>query len=249
VADSDGAPLGNLPFTGEVYSIAPTVVSIVRAGPSPTGAAALSFTVTFSASLTGGVRQTSRWRSPGTATGSVTGVAGSGATRTVTVGAGSGSGAIGLDLVDTSGLGGAGGIGLANLPFAGELYTVDRTPPETTITAGPVGVTAATAATLVFAGSDAAGITGYECRLDGGSFAPCSSPVTLTGLAHGAHSFEVRAIDAFGNVDPTPARQDWTINNLPSISGATIELAPGARSRPGRSVSSAIRIRRPARWS
>jgi len=228
VADSDGAPLGNLPFTGEVYSIAPTVVSIVRAGPSPTGAAALSFTVTFSASLTGGSAANFALALTGTATGSVTGVAGSGATRTVTVGAGSGSGAIGLDLVDTSGLGGAGGIGLANLPFAGELYTVDRTPPETTITAGPVGVTAATAATLVFAGSDAAGITGYECRLDGGSFASCSSPVTLTGLAHGAHSFEVRAIDAFGNVDPTPARQDWTINNLPSISGATIELAPGA---------------------
>ena len=228
VADSDGAGLGNLPFTGEVYSIAPTVVSIVRVGPSPTGAAVLTFDVTFSAVVSGGNGANFALATSGTVSGAVTGVTGSGATRTVTVGVGSGSGTIGLDLIDSSGLTGTGGIGLANLPFAGQLYTVDRTPPETTITSGPTGVVTVTAATVVFTGSDPAGVASYECRLDAGSYTPCTNPMGFTGLAPGLHSFEVRAVDAFGNIDPTPARLDWTINNLPTISGATIELVAGA---------------------
>ena len=52
--------------------------------------------------------------------------------------------------------------------------------------------------------STEAGAT-FQCRLDLGDFASCSSPFQRR-LAPGRHSFEVRAVDAAGNVDPTPAR-------------------------------------------
>jgi hypothetical protein len=63
-------------------------------------------------------------------------------------------------------------------------------------------------ATLTFHAS-VAGST-FECRLDGGAFVPCTSPVTYTGLALGGHVFEVRAT-AGGLTDPTPASRSWTV--------------------------------------
>jgi virginiamycin B lyase len=87
------------------------------------------------------------------------------------------------------------------------------TPLETTITEGPSGTVSATSASFSFVGSEPGG---FECRLDGGSFATCNSPATYSGLATGAHSFGVRATDAAGNVDPTPAERSWTIATLTS---------------------------------
>ena len=50
----------------------------------------------------------------------------------------------------------------------------------------------------------------FECRLDNTAPSPaCSSPKAYSGLAEGAHTFEVRAIDAAGNVDPTPATRSF----------------------------------------
>ena len=76
-------------------------------------------------------------------------------------------------------------------------------PPQTTIVTGPADPTDSTDATLTF-NSDRAGST-FECALDGGAFAPCTSPVTYTGLAVGWHNVAVRAIDPDGHIDPTPA--------------------------------------------
>ena len=52
----------------------------------------------------------------------------------------------------------------------------------------------------------------FECRLDSGSWQACSSPRTYNGLASGQHVFRVRARDAAGNVDRTPATWTWTIH-------------------------------------
>jgi hypothetical protein len=44
----------------------------------------------------------------------------------------------------------------------------------------------------------------FECKLDSGAFAPCTSPYTAR-LRRGAHTLTVRAADASGNVDASPA--------------------------------------------
>ena len=85
---------------------------------------------------------------------------------------------------------------------ASRAWSVDASAPDTSISAGPSGTTTATSASLSFASSES-GST-FECRLDGSAWGACSSPKAYTGLASGSHSFEVRAIDAAGNVDATP---------------------------------------------
>jgi hypothetical protein len=39
-----------------------------------------------------------------------------------------------------------------------------------------------------------------ECQLDGGSFTPCTSPWSVSGLPGGKHQFTIRATDEAGNV-------------------------------------------------
>ena len=51
----------------------------------------------------------------------------------------------------------------------------------------------------------------FECQARRRRLLFCSSPQTYTGLADGNHTFEVRATDFTGNVDPTPATHTWTI--------------------------------------
>jgi uncharacterized protein YkwD len=82
--------------------------------------------------------------------------------------------------------------------------------PRAVITGGPEPQTTATDATLSFAPSARAPFGGrLECRFDGGAWAPCTSPVTLTGLVGGTHGFDVRLVGFF--TDPTPATHTWTI--------------------------------------
>jgi hypothetical protein len=44
----------------------------------------------------------------------------------------------------------------------------------------------------------------FACSLDGSPFAPCTSPFTRK-LRRGSYTLMVRATDADGNTDPTPA--------------------------------------------
>jgi hypothetical protein len=75
--------------------------------------------------------------------------------------------------------------------------------PETTLVSGPPAVTTNASPTFAFAAS-VAGAT-FQCSLDEAAFAACASPFTAPSLAAGAHTFAVRALDAAGNADPTPA--------------------------------------------
>jgi hypothetical protein len=87
----------------------------------------------------------------------------------------------------------------------------DGTPPETTIGAGaPAATTNNVNATFNFTASEA-GST-FACSIDNGSYFPCTSPRTYTGLAAGPHVFRVRATDAAGNTDQSPATYDWSID-------------------------------------
>lgn len=97
-------------------------------------------------------------------------------------------------------------------------FVLDTQPPDSAITASPQSSSVSPDAIFVFSGSD--NITPsadlrFECRLDDGTFSSCVSPQSLSGLALGSHTFELRAIDQAGNVDPTPASFTWTISAPP----------------------------------
>ena len=66
-------------------------------------------------------------------------------------------------------------------------------------------------ATFAFSGSGGNGALRFECALTKGkatpSFATCSSPQTYKRLKKGRYTFAVRAVDAAGSVDPSPATQ------------------------------------------
>jgi hypothetical protein len=51
----------------------------------------------------------------------------------------------------------------------------------------------------------------FECKLDRAKFRPCASPRKLRKLRPGRHRFRVRAVDAEGNFDPTPAKRRWRV--------------------------------------
>ena len=113
-------------------------------------------------------------------------------------------------------------------PAVLEWTTVDSTPPESVISASPPASTPATTALFSFSSSEA-GST-FECALDAAALAPCTSPVNLTGLTVGPHTFTVIAIDAAGNQDPTPASFAWTVTPPPDTTPpeTTISASPPA---------------------
>ena len=94
----------------------------------------------------------------------------------------------------------------------------DVFPPDTFIDSGPPPVTFSTSAVFKFHGEDPnhdeSNIAKYECSLDNGQWRICSSPYTVENLEvhYVSHTFQVRAIDQSGNVDPTPAEFTWSID-------------------------------------
>jgi hypothetical protein len=98
----------------------------------------------------------------------------------------------------------------------------DLSPPETLIIQAPANPTGDREATFSFTGHDDTTPPDeleFECRLDitdaqdplGEQWVECLSPQFFSGLMTGQHTFEVRALDAEENIDPTPARHTWTI--------------------------------------
>ncbi|HEV2815303.1 MAG TPA: RHS repeat-associated core domain-containing protein, partial [Solirubrobacteraceae bacterium] len=99
----------------------------------------------------------------------------------------------------------------------------DTTPPDTTITQAPGATTSSAAAHLVFQATEAG--SSFQCRLDDEAFAPCTSPKDYSGLLAGEHAFEVRATDAAGNRDESPARAAWRIQFEAPAPGPTDQPA------------------------
>jgi hypothetical protein len=91
-----------------------------------------------------------------------------------------------------------------------ELYvlTLEADPPETTIDSGPEGLTNQTNPVFTFHADEPAT---FECKIDAGPFAPCSSGDAFGPLSEGGHTFSVRAIDLALNVDPTPAMRTFEV--------------------------------------
>jgi len=85
----------------------------------------------------------------------------------------------------------------------------DKTPPETTILTGPLGSVSSSSATFSFTSSEL-GST-FQCKLDSMGWTSCASPKAYSGLALGSHTFSVRARDAAGNMDKSPATRSFTV--------------------------------------
>jgi hypothetical protein len=85
--------------------------------------------------------------------------------------------------------------------------------PDTTINSGPSGQIDQTTAAFGFSSSETG--SSFRCRLDGQSFASCSSPRTYSSLSEGPHTFHVAAIDAAGNADPSPATRSFSVALAP----------------------------------
>jgi hypothetical protein len=92
-------------------------------------------------------------------------------------------------------------------------WNVDTTPPSAppVISGAPSGITSSRDLSATITGDP--GNT-LECRLDGGQWAPCTSPFPASGLADGGHLFEARQVDAVGNTGPA-ASVAWTVDTTP----------------------------------
>lgn len=83
----------------------------------------------------------------------------------------------------------------------------DTTPPNTTFSQTPLNPNPRFIANFDFT-ADEAGST-FECSLDSGAWSVCTTPVSITSLSNATHTYEVRAVDAVGNIDPTPISYTW----------------------------------------
>ncbi len=99
--------------------------------------------------------------------------------------------------------------GNADLSPATATWQVVETMPVAFIDTHPDATTPDTSASFTFH-SDTATAT-FECSLDNATYAACLSPLELSGLAAGAHSFNVRAVTVAGTRG-LPASFAWTID-------------------------------------
>src|SRR5215210_1997539 len=88
----------------------------------------------------------------------------------------------------------------------------DTTPPNTTIDSGPSGTVKSRDATFTFSSTEPSNAT-FQTRLDGGIWEAngTATSKTYSNLANGTHTFDVKATDAAGNTDPTPASRSWKV--------------------------------------
>ncbi|HEX8704420.1 MAG TPA: Ig-like domain-containing protein [Myxococcaceae bacterium] len=100
--------------------------------------------------------------------------------------------------------------GLGNVDSTPALHSwvIDLEAPETLIESVPINSNQARA-TFIFSSSESG--SRFDCSLDEEPFSSCSSPQLYPPLEDGSHSFRVRARDAAGNLDTTPASFRWNI--------------------------------------
>ena len=105
-------------------------------------------------------------------------------------------------------------------------WTIDTVAPDTTIATKPVDPSTTATGAFTFT-SDETPAT-FECKLDAGAWAACTASYTTPVLADGAHTLSVRATDAAGNVDATPASYTWGISTTAPVT--TIATHPDEHS-------------------
>ena len=97
-------------------------------------------------------------------------------------------------------------------------WEIDTTPPETLIQSKPKNITNATVANFSFTSNETG--SSFQCAIDAPdannpAFEDCTSPIIYSDLVEGVHNIKVRAIDAVGNVDDSPAEFQWEVDLTP----------------------------------
>jgi serine protease len=111
--------------------------------------------------------------------------------------------------------------------------TPDAIPPETTITAALWGGDFRETG-FDFSSSEPG--SRFECSVDNGSWNACDTPLVYALLPEGSRSIRVRATDAAGNIDATPAMRSWTMPPTNDNFAAAQALAGSAGTVSGTSV-------------
>lgn len=92
-------------------------------------------------------------------------------------------------------------------------WAIDTTDPVITLGTVPASLNNSTSSSISFSSTDSGGgvVAGHKCKLDGGSYAPCSSPANLSGLSQGVHTYSITATDSAGNTS-APVSTTWTVD-------------------------------------
>ncbi|TGE12811.1 Ig-like domain-containing protein [Hymenobacter elongatus] len=215
----DAAGNGNTaasPFSINYTVPTTTVTSIVRNDASPTNAATVSYTVTFSASVSG-LSASNFTLSTSTAMGaSVTSVSGAGTTYTVVVSTGFSDGTLGLNLNNSTGVSPT----VSNVPFNGPLYTIDKTVPAAPVVTEPANGSVTRSTQPILRGTAEANTT-VTVVVDGTAVG--TTPADLggnwaigqpTALANGSHTVAARTTDAAGNTSPNSSTNTFTVDTV-----------------------------------
>jgi hypothetical protein len=104
-------------------------------------------------------------------------------------------------------------------------FTIDATPPQTTIDTNPSNPSGSASATFTFSSSE--GSSTFECRIDGGVWGSCTSGHNYPSLADGSHTFDVRATDSVGNQDASAASYTWLVDTSAPTSTTSFPGASG----------------------
>ena len=109
--------------------------------------------------------------------------------------------------------------GVGNETVTTRSFTIDATPPTSTIVSGPAAGSVSSSRTVTFAMTASEPGATFACRAypfgtTAPTFGACSGGTqhVLTGLADGGHTFEVRATDAVGNVETAPVTRAFVVD-------------------------------------
>ncbi|SHN44159.1 Ig-like domain (group 3) [Duganella sacchari] len=214
---------GNVSYLAQTILVqnAPAVLSIVRAGGASAGVAAsattVSYTVTFSESVTGVDASDFTLTSTGNASGTIASVTGSGATYTVTINTLGGDGNLRLDLNGSgTGIQNGGSVAISGGYISGQTYALDHSAPAAptalAMTAGTdTGISHSDAitnnTTPTFTGVGEANAVVHLYDTDGTTLLGTATAdgagnwtITSSTLSAGNHTLSVKQTDAAGNV-------------------------------------------------
>ncbi|WP_301340574.1 MULTISPECIES: Ig-like domain-containing protein [Myxococcus] len=93
------------------------------------------------------------------------------------------------------------------------VFTVDVTPPDTTITGAPPARGRERTVTFEFEHRQEVNFAGFQCSLNDEQYRDCTTPYEVMVPQDGTYLLSVRARDLAGNLDPTPATHTWLVDS------------------------------------